>query len=59
MAAAAPSLGCPSSGVGSASFPVGCWFAGANGADYSCGGAPFYGSMGGQGVTGVVRIAGA
>jgi len=37
--------GCSSDGVGSAGFPGGYWMAGANGAVYSCGSAPFYGSL--------------
>jgi len=43
-----PTPGCSSTGVGSASFPGGYWLAGANGAVYSCGDAPFYGSMAGK-----------
>ena len=43
--------GCSSTGVGSASFPGGYWMAGANGAVYSCGDAPFYGSLVTLGVT--------
>jgi hypothetical protein len=46
--AAAP--GCSSTGVGSADFPGGYWLAEANGAVYSCGDAPFYGSLATLGV---------
>ncbi|MHB8320090.1 MAG: hypothetical protein ACYDEP_12815 [Acidimicrobiales bacterium] len=35
-------------GTRSANFPGRYWLAGANGAVYSCGDAPFYGSMGGR-----------
>jgi len=41
----APTTGCSSTGVGSASFPGGYWLAAANGAVFSCGDAPFYGSL--------------
>ena len=40
-----PQPGCSSTGVGSVNFPGGYWLAGANGAVYSCGDAPFYGSL--------------
>ncbi|MHB8289608.1 MAG: hypothetical protein ACYDEY_10300 [Acidimicrobiales bacterium] len=42
---------CSSTGVGSPFFPSGYWLAGANGAVYSCGDAPFYGSLVTLGVT--------
>jgi len=42
--------GCSATGVGSASAPSGYWIAGADGAVYSCGDAPFYGSLTGLGV---------
>ena len=47
----AGATGCSSSGEGAASFPSGYWLAGANGAVYSCGDAPFYGSLVTLGVT--------
>ena len=42
---------CSSTAEGSASVPGGYWLAGANGAVYSCGDAPFYGSLVTLGVT--------
>ena len=46
----APSPGCSSTGTGSASFPGGYWLAGADGAVFSCGSAPFLGSLTSAGV---------
>ncbi|MCL4446338.1 MAG: carboxypeptidase regulatory-like domain-containing protein, partial [Actinobacteria bacterium] len=43
--------GCSSTGVGSASLPGGYWLTGTNGAVYSCGNVPFYGSLVSLGVT--------
>ena len=43
--ASSPKPACSATGVGSAGFPGGYWLAGANGAVYSCGNAPFYGSL--------------
>jgi hypothetical protein len=48
---APPQPGCSSTGVGSANFPGGYWLATANGAVYSCGDAPFYGSLVTLGIT--------
>jgi hypothetical protein len=55
---AAPITGCSSTGVGSANFPGGYWIAGANGAVYSCGNAPFYGSLKSLGITPAKAIVG-
>ncbi|MHB8288794.1 MAG: Ig-like domain-containing protein [Acidimicrobiales bacterium] len=55
---APPKPGCSSTGVGSASFPGGYWLAGANGAVYSCGDAPFYGSLVTLGIKASHRIVG-
>ena len=42
---------CSSTGIGSPFLPSGYWLAGANGAVYSCGDTPFYGSLVTLGVT--------
>jgi hypothetical protein len=55
---APPSPGCSSGGVGSASFLGGYWIAGANGEVWSCGDAPFYGSLVTLGVTPAKPIVG-
>jgi hypothetical protein len=53
-----PQPGCSSTDVGSASFPGGYWLAAASGAVYSCGDAPFYGSLATLGVTPAKPIVG-
>lgn len=42
--------GCSATASSSANFPGGYWLAGANGAIYSCGDAPFYGSLTSRGI---------
>jgi hypothetical protein len=53
-----PHAGCSSSGTASPDFGHGYWLAQANGAVYSCGDAPFYGSLVSLGVTPTAPIVG-
>ncbi|MCL4445471.1 MAG: Ig domain-containing protein [Actinobacteria bacterium] len=54
----APPLACSSTGVGSASYSGGYWIATSTGAVYSCGDAPFYGSLVTAGVTPLKPVVG-
>ena len=49
---------CTPSAVGSASFPGGYWLATAKGAVYSCGDAPFYGSLATLGIVPAAAVVG-
>ncbi len=51
LSVAAGATSCSSSGHGAVAYPGGYWLVGANGAVYSCGDAPFYGSLVTLGVT--------